>query len=138
MPHSPSQPPTHGGPTDATGPLRRIANALRKRRTPAALPSPATLTSQARVPTARADRYAKQLCSHAASQTPHAQWTPPHGVIEFPDGMGTCRLTAQPDCLVLVLHAANPTDLTRLQQIVGGNIQRFAARDNLTVQWHPG
>lgn len=36
----------------------------------------------------------------------------------------------------VVLDAANPAGPTRLQQIIGGNIERFAARDNLTVQWH--
>jgi hypothetical protein len=121
----------------ATERLRSIADALRGRRRPTPAGPNTTTRSQARVPTARSARYAKQLCSHAAWKTPRAQWTAPNGVIEFPDGMGTCRITAEPDCLVLAVEATNPADLARLQQIIGGNIERFAARENLTVQWDP-
>jgi hypothetical protein len=58
-------------------------------------------------------------------------------VIEFPGGVGTCRITAEPDCLVLAIEAAGPADLARLQQIIGANIERFTAREGLTVQWIP-
>jgi hypothetical protein len=54
-------------------------------------------------PDAKGERYAKQLCSHAAWKAPRAEWTPPEGVIEFPDDMGTCRITAEPDHLVLAV-----------------------------------
>lgn len=91
--------------------------------------------AEARVPTPKSERYAKQLCSHAAWKTPRAEWTPPHGVIEFPDDMGTCRMTAEPDLLVLAVEATDPADLAKIQQIVGRNIERFASRENLKVQW---
>lgn len=64
-----------------------------------------------------------------------AQWTPPEGVIEFPDDMGTCRMTSEPDHLALAVEAPDPANLARLQQIVGGNIERFASREGLRVQW---
>lgn len=116
--------------------LRSITRSTRKR---GSAPQGHTIAagSTARVPTARSARYAKQLCSHAAWKTPHTQWTEPTGVIEFPDGMGTCRITAEPDCLVLAVEAGDPADLARIQQISGGNIERFAAREGLTVQWTP-
>lgn len=91
--------------------------------------------SEARVPTPRGERYAKQLCRHAARRTPRAEWTPPEGVIEFPDGMGTCRMTAEPDHLVLAVEVMDPADLARMQQIVGGLVERFASRDGLKVEW---
>jgi hypothetical protein len=119
------------------GRLRSITGPLRGRRIPAAAGSTTTVRSQARVPTARSARYAKQLCSHAAWKTPNAQWTPPHGVIEFPGGIGTCRITAEPDHLVLAIEATDPANLARLQQIIGANIERFTAREGLTVQWVP-
>jgi hypothetical protein len=91
--------------------------------------------SEARVPTPRAERYAKQLCGHAAWKARRAEWTPPHGVIDFPDDMGTCRITAEPGHLRLALEADGAANLARMQQIVGDNIERFAGRDGLTVEW---
>jgi hypothetical protein len=98
----------------------------------------AMVRSEARVPTPRGERYAKQLCSHAARMTPRAEWSPPAGVIEFPDSAGICRMTAEPDQLVLTLEATDSANLARLQQIVGGNIERFANREGLTVEWVQG
>lgn len=92
--------------------------------------------SQARVPTSRSERYARQLCAHAARMAPHAEWNPPEGRIEFPDGMGTCRVTAEPGGLVLTIEATSPANLTVLQQIIGRDIERFARREGLTVSWH--
>ncbi len=94
-----------------------------------------TFRSEARVRTARGERYAKQLCSHAAHMASRAEWTPPEGMIEFPDNMGTCRITAEPGHLVLALQAADPVNLGRLQQIIASNIKRFASREGLTVNW---
>lgn len=108
---------------------------LRRGRKTSVVSQEPTVRSEARVPTSRADRYAKQLCSHAAWKTPRAEWTPPEGVIEFPDGMGTCRLTAEPDHLLLAVEATDRTNLARMQEIVGGLIKRFAGREDLTVEW---
>jgi hypothetical protein len=58
-------------------------------------------------------------------------------VIEFPNGLGSCRITAEPDCLLLTLVATDPADLARMEQIIGGDIERFAARENLNVRWQP-
>lgn len=126
-----------------TAHLTAVVARLRSITRPAPEPQPdpagraAAVRSSASVPTARSARYAKQLCSHAAWKTPHAQWTEPHGVIEFPRGAGTCHITAEPDCLVLALEAADPADLAEIQRIISANIERFAARESLTVQWTP-
>lgn len=96
------------------------------------------MRSEARVPTPRGERYAKQLCSHAARMTPRAEWTPPEGVIEFPDAIGTCRITAEPDQLVLAVEATSAANLARLQQIVSRNIEGFARREDLKVVWVQG
>ena len=98
----------------------------------------APVRSHARVTTGRSERYGKQLCDHAAWKASHAQWTPPDGVIEFPGSTGTCRITARPDCLLLAIEAATSADLARLQRIIGGSIERFAAREGLTVAWTEG
>jgi hypothetical protein len=93
---------------------------------------------RARVRTERSERYAKQLCSHAARMTSEAHWTPPSGVIEFPDGGGACRITAEPDCLLLALEAASPDGLARLRRIVAADVERFGVREGLTVTWQDG
>lgn len=122
--------------------LRAAAAALRSvagRRAPDTVGQrQAQVSSHARVATGRSERYGKQLCDHAAWKASHAQWTPPDGVIEFPGSTGTCRITARPDCLLLAVEAATPADLARLQRIIGGNIERFAAREGLTVTWTDG
>jgi hypothetical protein len=117
------------------GHLRRLG--FGRRRPPDAPDGPVT-RSTARVATPKAERYAKQLCDHAAWKARRAEWTPPAGVIEFPDDMGTCRVTAEPGRLVLTVEAADPGNLARMEQIVGANIERFARRDGLTVAWTQG
>ncbi len=117
------------------GHLRAVARLLRRAEHQGPEIQTWMMRAGARVPTARAERYAKQLCSHAARMTPRADWTPPHGVIEFPDGTGACRMTAEPDHLILTLEATGAANLARLQQIVGGNIERFGHREGLTVEW---
>jgi hypothetical protein len=94
-----------------------------------------TLRSKTLIRTTRGDRYAKQLCSHATHMASRAQWTPPHGIIEFPGDMGTCQLRSEPDHLALTVEAADPASLARLQQIIGSDLQRLAGRDGLTIEW---
>ena len=117
--------------------LRTLTGPLRRRRRPGTPDRGTPLMSRARIPTSRSARYAKQLCSHAAWKAASAQWTEPHGVIEFPGGTGRCTVTAEPDCLVLAVQAADPQELANVQRIIGSNIERFAAREGLTVQWIP-
>jgi SAM-dependent methyltransferase len=117
------------------GHLGTIAGFMRGRRRKNPVRQPSMMRSEARVPTPRGERYAKQLCSHAARMTPRAEWNPPQGVIEFPDAMGTCRMSAEPGQLVLSVEATDSASLARLQQIVGGNIERFANREGVKVEW---
>jgi hypothetical protein len=69
---------------------------------------PPILRSEAHVSTSRSERYAKQLCNHAAHMASRAQWRPPQGIIEFPANLGTCRITSEPGRLVLALQSADP------------------------------
>ncbi len=96
---------------------------------------PPILRSEAHVSTSRSERYAKQLCNHAAHMASRAQWRPPQGIIEFPANLGTCRITSEPGRLVLALQSADPDSLSRMQQIIGSDIERFAGREGLTVRW---
>ena len=109
----------------------------RRKRSAVAVGAEQVVRAEASVPTERAERYAKQLCSHAAWKAPRAEWTPPDGIVEFPDGMGICRLTAEPDCLKLAIEATSPANLAEMQQIIGGLVARFAGRERLEVSWTP-
>ena len=118
--------------------FRALTGTLRGRRPEPTTAGPsAVVRSEARVLTDRSARYAKQLCSHAARMTARAQWNDPHGVIDFPGGTGTCRITAEANGLHLVLEAAESADLARWQQVIGDDIERFASREGLTVRWTP-
>jgi len=112
-----------------------LATHLRWRRRGASANQESIVSSQAHFPTSRAERYAEQLCGHAAAKTPRAEWTPPEGVIEFPGTMGTCRMAAESEQLVLSLEATDPANLDRMQEILGRLIARFARQEDPEVTW---
>jgi hypothetical protein len=119
----------------SVGHLGAVVGLLRRGRGPDPMIQKSMTRSEAHVSTSKAERYAKQLCGHAAWKAARAEWIPPDGVIEFPGDMGTCRITAKRDELVLVIEASDPANLTRMQLIIGGNIERFASRDGIKVEW---
>lgn len=90
--------------------------------------------SEAHIPTASAERYAKQLTNHATHMGARSEWAPPDGVVEFPQG-GVCRITAAPDGLVLVAEAPSPGQLATIQAIIAADLQRFGHRQGMTVNW---
>ena len=93
------------------------------------------MLSEARIATANGARYAQQLCKHATHMGPRVEWKPPVGTIDFPDNMGTCRLSVEPDCLRLVVESADPITLGKLQHILAANIERFGFREKIKVVW---
>jgi uncharacterized protein len=90
--------------------------------------------SEGRIATGSAERYAKQLCSHATHMGARSEWTPPEGVVEFPQG-GTCRLKATPDELVLAVDAPTPGQLATIQAILNADLHRFGQRHGMRVNW---
>jgi len=101
------------------------------------------MTSEARVPTEKAEKYANRLCKHFAYEIQHhprlsrggyAEWRAPEGVAEFPE-FATCRMTAEPNELVLKIEATDPEKLARMQKIVGAHFEQFAKGDGLRVEW---
>jgi hypothetical protein len=93
------------------------------------------MISEARVATVNGERYASQLCKHAAHMGPRVEWNPPNGTIEFPDEVGTCRLTVWPDSLVLSVESKDPANLAKMQRIIGDDIKRFAYLEGVKVAW---
>ena len=113
-------------------------------------------TAYATVTTARPSRYLTQLCRHVdhlghtghrhrpraggPAHTPpgpeaHVTWSDTTGVIDL--GWGRCTLQAGDGALVLRAEAHDPTDLHRLQTVLGTRLQQMGRRDHLVVEWEP-
>lgn len=90
--------------------------------------------SEAHIPSPAAERYAKQLTNHAARMGARSDWTPPHGMVEFPQG-GTCRIIANPGESILIVEAATLAQLVTIQSILASDIQRFGQRQGMDVTW---
>ncbi len=96
------------------------------------------LTSSATVHTERAPRYAKQLTAHLSRRL-QTSWDEESGTGSVRFDAGECALTATPEALVLsaTVHG-DPTDLQRVEDVVGRHLVRFGTRDELVVQWQRG
>jgi hypothetical protein len=94
-------------------------------------------TAEAHVPTERADRYLRQLCSHASRlhhAGPRAEATSDTtGRITL--GTAHCELTAGPTALVLRATADDEAQLKELQERVAHTLERVGRRDGLAVVW---
>lgn len=100
--------------------------------------------AEADVETERAGRYLAQLSSHIeqiehrsghSGPRPHVERTETRAVIGF--GWGRCVLEARSGSLHLRVEADGEDGLLRVQEIIGGRLERFGRRDGLTVTWGP-
>jgi hypothetical protein len=91
-----------------------------------------TLQAEARVATGNASRYIAQLCKHFAHKI-EVSYDEARGHATFP--YGSCVMDAQADGLFLRCVAEVREDLERIMGVVGGHLERFAWREELTVQW---
>lgn len=89
--------------------------------------------SQAHVPTAHAERYLKQLCSHWGHKF-RVEVEPGHGRIDFDDARH-CDLRSGDAHLDVVVEA--PEDaLAQLCDVVAAHLNRFAHREGaLAFDW---
>jgi hypothetical protein len=93
------------------------------------------VTSTARVPVERPQRYVKQLVAHLAHRRT-TQWLPPDaGTVQWPDGC--CRLVCEAGVLLLTATGDDAEALARVQEVIGRHLERFGARDGLRVDWFP-
>lgn len=88
--------------------------------------------AQADVATTRPSRYLTQLCKHFARKV-HAEYDYENGVASFETG--TCAMHARDGVLRLRAEASNDDKLRQVQAVVGNHLERFGARDELTVHW---
>ncbi len=93
------------------------------------------LTSQAKVPTDAAPRYAKQLLSHLGhrAQVEALEGEPDGGKLVFAYGTGTVRPAG--DHILLVAEAGDEGSLRHVEDVLARHLERFGARRELVVSW---
>lgn len=92
----------------------------------------ATVQSKARIATPMAQRFMTQLCKHFEHRLT-VSYSAAAGSIEFP--VGTCRLEAAPDLLILHAEASDANQLGQLETVVTRHLVRFAFRDPPEIAW---
>jgi hypothetical protein len=93
------------------------------------------LTSIATVATATPERYAKQLASHLGRKTEVLSEDAGQRIVL---NAGSCLLESVDGALVLHASADDADGLQRVEQVVGSHLERFGARNELTVSWEAG
>jgi uncharacterized protein len=92
-----------------------------------------TVTSTARVATARGERYRKQLASHFGNRIEVVEESA-GTVLKWGFG-GTTTLTVEPGALVMLAAADDSETLERVKDVTGRHLERFGEKDGLVVTW---
>lgn len=111
------------------------------------------LTAEAHVQTEDPGRYLARLCRHSSQMGKHlrhrprthdgagappemwhVEWSDTHGSLIL--NWGQCTLQAIPGTLSLRAEAADQENLTRIQDLVAGRLEKFGRRAQLKVNWH--
>lgn len=114
------------------------------------------LTVVSEIATDRGSRYLAQLCHHAAAMASpkghrlrahpgrdrpppgdvqlEADWSDTDGVIRFAP-WGRCTLQATANTLTMRVDARDEDALSRIQDIITNDVQRFGSRERLIVTW---
>jgi hypothetical protein len=92
-----------------------------------------TLRSHADVPTARGERWRKQLASHLGRK---CEVVRDGDTITLLLADGSCAMTY--DATTLRLDAGGPDQdtLAQVQHVIGVHLERFASEEGLRVAWH--
>ena len=93
------------------------------------------LRSHAEVETDRAERWVKQLSSHLGRK---AEVRDADGGQLLLLAGGSCLLTGDDRVLRFAAAAPDAEALGRVEDVVGGHLERFAAKEGLTVRWQRG
>lgn len=90
------------------------------------------MIAETHIATEKSAVYMKQLCRHFGHKA-QVEFTDERGSVLFP--FGSCTLQAEPSSLVLKVEADDADNLSRLKQVVGSHLERFAFRETLRVEW---
>jgi caffeoyl-CoA O-methyltransferase len=92
-------------------------------------------TSIARVSTARADRYVKQLVSHMSHKASTETRDDGSSVITVQSGH--CTLHPADDHILMTAVADDAERLANVEDVIGRHLVRFGAKDELSIAWEP-
>ena len=111
------------------------------------------LIAEAHVQTEDPERYLARLGRHASEMGKHllhqprthdggdappeirrVEWSDRSGALIL--NWGQCTLQAVPGTLRLRAEAADEENLTRIQDLVAGRLEKFGRREQLKVTWH--
>jgi hypothetical protein len=95
----------------------------------------AMLTSEARVPSQKPQRYLALLTKHFGHHN-KVERNERDGALFFE--YGTCRIVLEPGFLVLKAEAGTEENLARLERVAGGHAERFGFAEELKVVWTRG
>lgn len=90
------------------------------------------MISETTVYTARATKYLKTLCGHFRLKV-DASFDDDIGTVNF--SIGHAALRATPEHLSIRLEADSPENMDTLKEVVGGHLERFAAKESIQVSW---
>ena len=90
------------------------------------------LSSRADVATTAPARFAKQLLSHLGPKVEFVTDGNTHTAII---GQSTARIVVGDGVLTLLAAAQTEPELARVEQALGGHLERFGHRAELTVRW---
>lgn len=86
----------------------------------------------ARVETPKAARYLKALCNHF-NRKADGNYDDNYGRVQFP--FGDCEFRAEEDALLIHVVAESETMFIRVKHVVADHVERFAASEELHVNW---
>ena len=92
------------------------------------------IKATANITTARASTYLQQLCKHFGHKV-EVTFDPASGRITFP--FGNCTLSASMSDLIMTVTADSQADLTKTARVIASHLERFAFRENPTINWQP-
>ncbi|MCW2307693.1 DUF2218 domain-containing protein [Rhodobium gokarnense] len=84
------------------------------------------------IATKAASKYLQQLCKHFAHKVP-AEFDSAAGHVRFPFGL--CRMAATGAALTIHCEADNAEAAERMQAVIATHLERFAWREELSIDW---
>ncbi|MEM7721519.1 MAG: DUF2218 domain-containing protein [Pseudomonadota bacterium] len=90
------------------------------------------MISRSRFETPNAARYLDKLCTHFGSKV-KVQIDGDAGWVQFP--FGCCEITANADHLEFCASASDAKDLATVAQVVTSHLERYAFRENPSLNW---
>lgn len=93
-------------------------------------------TSIAHVATSKPSPYLKQLCKHFGHHN-EVTFDDRSGEIHLPSGVCVLDASAAGE-LLLTVTAVDDENFETIKRVIGGHLERFGSKDELSVSWSAG